>query len=116
MARLVANVADEDKEKLPVEQQPKCTKLSSLLPKDWFSFSVDDKDLEEAMKTYSGKNTALNNTWALKNFEDCFKAKWNKTEVPLEVLLTDDPTRSINRSMSLPLTPEVRVGLLRLLY
>ena len=32
------------------------------------------------MKKYSAKNTALNNKWALKNFEDWFKAKRNTTE------------------------------------
>ena len=51
VARLVANMADEDKENLHVEWQPKCAKLSLSFPKDRFSFSVDDKDLEEAMKT-----------------------------------------------------------------
>ena len=51
VARLVVNMADEDKENLPVEWQPKCAKLSLSLPKDRFSFSVDDKNLEEAMKT-----------------------------------------------------------------
>ena len=34
------------------------------------------------------------------------KAKRNETGVPLEVLLTDDPTRS----MLLPLSPEIIVG------
>ena len=96
MDRLVANMADEYKENLPVEQQPKCAKWSLSLQKDWFSFSVDDKNLEEAMKMYSVKNMALKQQvgscrWALKN-RDWFKAKWNETEVTLEVLLTDDPT------------------------
>ena len=48
-------MADEDKENLPVEWQPKCAKLSLSLPKDWFFFSVDDKDLKEVMKTVSKK-------------------------------------------------------------
>ena len=59
VARLVANMADK-------EQQPKCAKLSLSLPKDQFSFSVDDKDLEEAMKMYLVKNTVFNSRWALK--------------------------------------------------
>ena len=42
-------MADKYKENLPVERQPKCAKLSLSLPKDRFSFSVNDKDLEEAM-------------------------------------------------------------------
>ena len=52
VARLVDNMADKDKENLPVERQPKHAKLSLTLPKDRFSFSVDDKVLEEAMKKY----------------------------------------------------------------
>ena len=48
-------MADEDKENLPVEPQLKRAYLSLSLPKDRFSFSVDDKDLEEAMKKYSVK-------------------------------------------------------------
>ena len=45
---IVAIMAGKDKENLPVEWQPKCAKLSRSLPKDRYSFSVDDKDL----KTY----------------------------------------------------------------
>ena len=83
VARLVAIMADKDKENILVGQQPKCVKLFLSLPKDRFSFSVDDKDLEEAMKTYSVKKyMALKNSWTLKNFEDWFKAKRSKTEVP----------------------------------
>ena len=50
-------MADEDKENLPesVEPKKKRAKLSLSLPKDRFSFSVDDSDLEEAMKKYSVK-------------------------------------------------------------
>ena len=60
MARLVADEDKENHKNLPVERQSKCAKLSFSLPKDRFSFFVDDKDLEEAMKTYVvGKNTAL---------------------------------------------------------
>ena len=83
----------EDKENLPQSAEPeaKRAKLSLSLPKDRFSFSVDDRDLEEAMKKYSVKNTTLNNKWALKNFEDWFKAKRNTTQEPLNLLLTDDP-------------------------
>ena len=49
------------------------------------------------MKTYSGKNTAINNKWALKNFEDWFNARRESLSVEekrqaLEVLLTDDPS------------------------
>ena len=33
----------------------------------------------------------MNNKWALKNFEEWFKAKRSTTEEPLNVLLTDDP-------------------------
>ena len=41
----------EDKENLPQSAEPeaKRAKLSLSLPKDRFSFSVDDRDLEEAM-------------------------------------------------------------------
>ena len=56
------------------------------LPTPKLTFSVDDSDLEEAMKKYSVKNTTLNNKWALKNSE-----KRSTTEEPLNVLLTDDP-------------------------
>ena len=63
VARLVADMADEDKENLLVERQSKCTKLPDLsLPKDWFSIMLD-KDLQEAMKTCSVKN-GTNNRWA----------------------------------------------------
>ena len=55
VARVVAIIADKDKENIPVEQLPKRTKWSLSLPQDRFSFSVDDKNLEEAMKTYSVK-------------------------------------------------------------
>ena len=55
VARVVAIMADKDKENLPVERLQKRTKWSLSLPQDWFSFSVDDKNLEEAMKTYSVK-------------------------------------------------------------
>ena len=45
------------------------------------------------MRMHSVKNTAINNRWALKNLRHGFKAERNKTEVPLEVLLSnDDPT------------------------
>ena len=63
VARLVADMADEDKENFLVERQPKCAKLPDLsLPKDQFSIMLD-KDLEEVMKTCSVK-MALNNRWA----------------------------------------------------
>ena len=47
------------------------------------------------MKTYSGKNMAINNKWTLKNFEDWFNARRESLSVEekrqaLEVLLTDD--------------------------
>ena len=47
----------EDKENLPQSAEPeaKRAKLSLSLPKDRFSFSVDDRDMEEAMKKYSVK-------------------------------------------------------------
>ena len=51
MARLVADKDKENHENLPVKQQPKCAKSSLSLPEYQLSFSVDDKDLEEAMKT-----------------------------------------------------------------
>ena len=82
---------DVGKENHPpsAEPEPKRAKLSLSLPKDRFSFSVDDKDLEDAMKKYSAKNTALNNKWALKNFEDWFKAKRNTTEKPKTAIERD---------------------------
>ena len=51
VARLVADEDKENHENLPVERQSKCAELSFSLPKDRFSFFIDDKDLEEAMKT-----------------------------------------------------------------
>ena len=38
-----------------VEPPSKRRKISLSLPKDRFNFSVDDEELKEAMKTYSGK-------------------------------------------------------------
>lgn len=92
LAFLLSWLHDEDKENLPesVEQEPKCARLSLSLPKNRFSFTVEDKDLEEAMKKYSVKNTTVSNKWALKNFEEWFKAKRSTTEELLNVLLTDD--------------------------
>ena len=54
----------EDKENLPQSAEPeaKRAKLSLSLPKDRFSFSVDDRDLEEAMKKYSVKTASVDLT------------------------------------------------------
>ena len=38
-----------------VEPLSKRRKISLSLPKDCFNFFVDDEELKEAMKTYSGK-------------------------------------------------------------
>ena len=75
-----------------VEPPSKRRKISLSLPKDRFNFSVDDEELKEAMKTYSRKNTAINNKWALKNFEDWFNARRESLSVEekrqaLELLL-----------------------------
>ena len=62
---VVAIMADEDKDNLPVERQPKCA-IVSFITKGPVLFSIDDKDLEEAIRMYLVKNTVLNNRWAFK--------------------------------------------------
>ena len=84
-------MGDKEKVQLPSKRR----KISLSLPKDRFNFSVDDEELKEAMKTYSRKNTAINNKWALK--KDWFNARRESLSVEekrqaLEVLLTDDPS------------------------
>ena len=86
-----------------VEPPSKRRKISLSLPKDRFNFSVDDEELKEAMKTYSRKNTAINNKWALK--KDWFNARRESLSVEekrqaLEVLLTDDPSELCNTLIS----------------
>ena len=86
-------MGDKEKVQLPSKRR----KISLSLPKDRFNFCVDDEELKEAMKTYTGKNTAINNKWALKNFMDWFNARreslsFEEKRQALEVLLTDDPS------------------------
>ena len=53
----------------------KSGKVSLSLPKDHFNYSVDNDELNKALKTYSVKNMAINNKWALKNFEHWFNER-----------------------------------------
>lgn len=83
--------------KANVEPPLKCRKVSLSLPKDCFDFSVDAWLTKRSYETYSVKNMAINNKWALKNFEDWFNGRSRALSIepskkPLEVLLTDDPS------------------------
>ena len=96
-------MADEDKENLPVEPQLKRAYLSLSLPKDRFSFSVDDKDLEEAMKKYSVKTLRSITSRLLKTLRTGLKQSAIQPKYHLMfsslmiqlfsvILLSDDPT------------------------
>ena len=66
---------EESLEKENIEPPTKRRRLSLSLPKDRFDFTVDDDQLKQAMKTYCGKNTEINNKWALKNFEEWYSER-----------------------------------------